>query len=514
MNSRMDSLRGLATLIFLLIAALAQPCFAARWQELGNADNSLDKVYIDADSVEQMDGFRIVRVMTVYPAPRPNSHNITMDSHIQKDAFDCGKKQFYGIQLIGYLNGQQVGTGPVAVDWKTKMLPVNSNPLSQLLLSTACSLPLTSGEKKAPVAASPGIQQPAPARSPLLDGENLLFAPPKDFKFGFHSDRNGSLTEYVPNGQTVDDWTEMLTVQVFPDLKEMEPAAFLQKLGAKWLNDCPETPKDSIRNGQANGYPVSMLELKCPNVHATGKPESTVFRVIKGKDALYSVQHAWRTAPSVEAKDSLSKTNVCDTRDPSHPCPSFDTLTPPAQAEVKPKISTGSGIIVNEDGDILTNAHVVKSCKSITVKPLNGDALPATLEAIDSKNDLALIKTTAGYGKPAQFRLESKPAKLGETIGVIGYPLTGFLSAEPKATFGQINSVAGAGKITPCCKSPLLSSLETVAARYWTHPVTSLLLLCRKQRLWRSFSKQVPFPKTSTLQYAESWPRSSCRRTE
>lgn len=35
------------------------------------------------------------------------------------------------------------------------------------------------------------------------------------------------------------------------------------------------------------------------------------------------------------------------------------------------------------------------------------------------------------------------PAKLGESVGVVGYPLTGFLSAEPKATFGQVNSVAG-----------------------------------------------------------------------
>ncbi len=433
-----------AVLIVLLWAMLTRPCLATNWKELGNAADSLDKVYIDTDSVEQQGGFRIVRIMTVYPAPRLNSHNLTMDSRIQQNAFDCERKMFYGIQLIGYLNGKQVGAGPLATDWKTKMVPVQTDSFSQRILSTACSLPLTTG-RGAPADIPPAIQQPAPARSPLLDGENLLFAPPRDFKFGFHSDRNGSLTEYVPNGQTVEEWTEMLTVQVFRDLKDMEPAAFLQKIGTKWVNDCPETPKGSIRNGQVNGYPASMLELKCPNVHSTGKPETTVFRVIKGKDALYSVQHAWRTVPSDEARDSLSKTNVCDTRDLSHPCPSFDTLAPPAQAQPKPKFSTGSGIIVNDDGYILTNAHVVKSCKSIAVKPLNADAISAKLDAVDPKNDLALIKTTAGSGNPAQFRPQSNPARLGETVGVIGYPLTGFLSAEPKATFGQINSVAGAG---------------------------------------------------------------------
>jgi S1-C subfamily serine protease len=46
-------------------------------------------------------------------------------------------------------------------------------------------------------------------------------------------------------------------------------------------------------------------------------------------------------------------------------------------------------------------------------------------------------------GEPVHFRNQSQPSKLGESIGVIGYPLAGILSSEPKATFGQINSVAG-----------------------------------------------------------------------
>jgi S1-C subfamily serine protease len=88
---------------------------------------------------------------------------------------------------------------------------------------------------------------------------------------------------------------------------------------------------------------------------------------------------------------------------------------------------------------------VVKDCKSIAVKTVNLDPQPAKVEAVDPKNDLAILKAAAGYGQAVQFRAESNPAKLGESIGVIGYPLTGVLSAEPKVTFGHINSVAGAG---------------------------------------------------------------------
>ena len=111
-----------------------------------------------------------------------------------------------------------------------------------------------------------------------------------------------------------------------------------------------------------------------------------------------------------------------------------------------PKARSGSGIVVNDSGVILTNNHVVDRCKSITVKTPDSKPIPANVDGVDAKNDLALLKTLYGtpVGEPARFRSQARPAKLGESVGVVGYPLTGFLSAEPKATFGQVNSVAGA----------------------------------------------------------------------
>jgi len=114
---------------------------------------------------------------------------------------------------------------------------------------------------------------------------------------------------------------------------------------------------------------------------------------------------------------------------------------PPSAARVM--VMLGSGIFVNGDGFVLTNAHVVNGCKSIQVRAYNATPAPGLLEAVDPRNDLALVKTHEGYGSPVVFRSENKPARLGENIGVIGYPLPGVLSSEPKATFGQISSVAG-----------------------------------------------------------------------
>jgi S1-C subfamily serine protease len=94
---------------------------------------------------------------------------------------------------------------------------------------------------------------------------------------------------------------------------------------------------------------------------------------------------------------------------------------------------------------VLTNNHVVNHCKSIVVKAMGFPPGAAAVDATDPKNDLAVLRAVnaAALGEPVRFRIQSQPGKLGESIGVIGYPLAGILSSEPKATFGQINSVAG-----------------------------------------------------------------------
>lgn len=108
--------RGLAGVMALLCACLPAPGLAAHWQELGNSSTSLDKIYLDTDSIRQLGGYRIALVMTVYVAPRINKNNIKLDRHIQKDAFDCNNKLFYGIQTTGYLDGKQVGSSAEELD--------------------------------------------------------------------------------------------------------------------------------------------------------------------------------------------------------------------------------------------------------------------------------------------------------------------------------------------------------------------------------------------------------------
>jgi S1-C subfamily serine protease len=253
--------------VLIPVILFASPCMAARWQEVGNQGASTDKIMVDTDSIQSDDNLRLALIMTVYTAARTNAHNVLLDRHVQRTAFDCTNRTFVAIQTLGYLNNKRVGSSPETVDWRDKLTPLKNDPLTNRIALLVCSAAVN------PPGTTPG--------------------------------------------------------------------------------------------------------------------------------------------------------------------------SPPAPP--KPKFSSASGIIVNKAGDVLTNYHVVKNCKSVSIKGRNEAPAPARVDAVDPKNDLAILKVdpTLGIGTPAVFRRQSRPPKLGESIGVIGYPLTGFLSAEPKATFGQINSIAG-----------------------------------------------------------------------
>ena len=53
---------------------------------------------------------------------------------------------------------------------------------------------------------------------------------------------------------------------------------------------------------------------------------------------------------------------------------------------------SGSGVVIGDHGEVLTNAHVVNACAQIRVQSPAGDSATAQLIARDEKNDLAVVK--------------------------------------------------------------------------------------------------------------------------
>lgn len=82
----------------------------------------------------------------------------------------------------------------------------------------------------------------------------------------------------------------------------------------------------------------------------------------------------------------------------------------------------GSGVIISDDGYILTNNHVIDGAERISVRLRNGEEYDAELVGKDSKTDVAIIKIEAKNLKAATIG-ESSKTKVGDFVLAIGNPL-------------------------------------------------------------------------------------------
>ncbi len=100
--------------------------------------------------------------------------------------------------------------------------------------------------------------------------------------------------------------------------------------------------------------------------------------------------------------------------------------------------SSGTGFVVSNLGDVLTNAHVVEGCHT-----LRFDAMPAEISAVSTDLDLALIRVE-GWGGERIATFSPLPARLNSDVTVVGYPLAGLL-AGLNVTRGSVSSQMGLG---------------------------------------------------------------------
>jgi serine protease Do len=86
------------------------------------------------------------------------------------------------------------------------------------------------------------------------------------------------------------------------------------------------------------------------------------------------------------------------------------------------KRSLGSGFIIDGDGYIVTNNHVVENADKIKVKLKSGEEFDASIVGRDPKTDLALIRITSDNGLPKLKIGNSDNLKVGQWVMAIGSP--------------------------------------------------------------------------------------------
>lgn len=89
--------------------------------------------------------------------------------------------------------------------------------------------------------------------------------------------------------------------------------------------------------------------------------------------------------------------------------------------------SLGSGIIISEDGYIITNNHVVEKGENIKVQLFDNTELDAEVIGADPKTDVALIKVDAKHLIPIKMG-DSDNIRVGEWVLTVGSPFSGNLS--------------------------------------------------------------------------------------
>lgn len=108
-------------------------------------------------------------------------------------------------------------------------------------------------------------------------------------------------------------------------------------------------------------------------------------------------------------------------------------------ADIGSGVGIGTGVIVTDDGEILTNAHVIDDADEVRVR-LAGESEPraATVLAADRGNDLALLRidgddfAAATFADPGSVRIGDEVLAIGAALGLDG---------EPSVTLGIVSAL-------------------------------------------------------------------------
>jgi serine protease Do len=107
---------------------------------------------------------------------------------------------------------------------------------------------------------------------------------------------------------------------------------------------------------------------------------------------------------------------------------------------------SGSGFVIQSDGYVLTNHHVVADANQIDVVVPGKGHFIASVVADDDYKDLALLKIGVTNLEALPIS-ESKEVNVLDTVVVLGYPLVTALGADVSASEGQVNAIRDEGRI-------------------------------------------------------------------
>ncbi|MFJ2158999.1 S1C family serine protease [Streptomyces sp. NPDC087856] len=176
---------------------------------------------------------------------------------------------------------------------------------------------------------------------------------------------------------------------------------------------------DAPRPKKTRRGPIALLAAVAIVAAAVGGGTAYAFQELTGKDTVATSSTTTAVVPSSKKGDVAT---IAATVSPS---------VVEVNATLSNGSSTGSGVVLTSDGQIITNNHVISGASTIKVKTSDGKSYTAKVVGTDSKKDLALLKLEGASGlKPATLG-NSAGVQVGDTVVAIGSPegLTGTVTS-------------------------------------------------------------------------------------
>tara|TARA_B110000196_G_scaffold194972_1_gene166972 strand:+ start:256 stop:1287 length:1032 start_codon:yes stop_codon:yes gene_type:complete len=162
--------------------------------------------------------------------------------------------------------------------------------------------------------------------------------------------------------------------------------------------------------------------------------------------SLYAIQNTQST--DIDAAKSISRVfeKVAETISPSLvTIQSKQEVLVRRRNGVRPRdinLGLGSGLIISDNGYIVTNAHVIEQADEIAVSLSNGETINAEIIGTDPKTDIALIKIeqkdliAANLGDSDQVRVGQFVIAAGNPFGLSASITSGIVSAKGRSNVG------------------------------------------------------------------------------
>ena len=220
------------------------------------------------------------------------------------------------------------------------------------------------------------------------------------------------------------------------------------------IGSTPSAPRGQMNRGRRAAFGTTLLLAGTlfgwtasgfgSEEAVTAAPPAAVEVMADGTPASYA-SVVDRVAPAVVTIRSQRMVRMTSQQVPDHPFfrEFFGERFDPRRMPERREGGMGSGVIVGQDGYILTNNHVVDGAAKVTVELTDGRALEAEVIGTDAPTDLAVLKVDAADLQTLPLG-DSDDVRVGDVVLAVGNPLgvgqtvtMGIVSAKGRSTGGN-----------------------------------------------------------------------------